>query len=155
MPALVHCIYTSVQARPLSTAEIAALVEDSRARNRAAGITGLLIHVRNTFFQVLEGPPQIIDALYNKILLDHRHTHITRIIYEAIPRRYFEDTDMSLVTFTPWDLSSLLEENNPERTEQLLSGLDEGRAKRLLRAFSQGRWRSRISAQPERGESVV
>ena len=147
MSGLVHCIYTSVQTQVLRPAEIEALVKHSRQSNRAHEITGVLLHVGATFFQVLEGPRAAVDELYKKILVDPRHTGVTRIIYESIARRYFGDSSMSLSTLTPQELASVLEEKDVARMEGLLAGLDEGRAKRLLRAFSEGRWRARLENQ--------
>ncbi len=141
MSALVHCIYTSVQSYPLSGPELDRLILHSRACNRRDGITGILLHVKDTFFQILEGPEDAVEALYAKILLDPRHTKVTRIIYEPIPRRFFGDISMTLATLSPAELATMLEEDSPERRAELLHGLDEGRAKRLLRAFTDGRWR--------------
>ncbi len=132
-----------------------ALVRHSRESNRRSGITGVLLHVGESFFQVLEGPPEAIDALYAKILLDPRHTRITRIIYEPIARRFFGDTSMSLTTLTPAELSATLDGNDQYRTESLLSDLDEGRAKRLLRAFSQGRWRAHLDQNSTERQPVA
>lgn len=148
MSALVHCIYTSVQTHPMTSAEVARLVQESRKRNRQNGITGILLHVEDTFFQVLEGPPEIIDALYDKILLDPRHARITRIIYEPIARRYFENSSMTLATLTPAEFTAMVGEHSVERRERLLDGLDEGRAKRLIRAFTDGRWRTQLGPGP-------
>ena len=148
MSALVHCIYTSVQTHPLTDAEIAQLIRESRTRNEHHGITGILLHVKDTFFQVLEGPSEVVEALYAKILVDSRHTRITRIIFEPIPRRYFGDSLMTLATISPAELTALIQEDNPEKREFLLAGLDEGRAKRLLRAFTDGRWRSHVGTAP-------
>ncbi len=148
MSALVHCIYSSVQTRPLSEAELAQLVQDSRVNNRQHGITGILLHAKDTFFQVLEGPSDAVESLYAKILADPRHTRITRIIYEPIARRYFGDSLMNLAKLSPSELDALLGEDDPNRREQLLAGLDEGRAKRLLRAFTDGRWRANLTAAP-------
>lgn len=146
MPELVHCIYTSVQSRVLTPGEIDELIAQSRANNYRHNLSGILLHVGQTFFQVLEGAPDTIRDLYNKILHDPRHTRITQIIFEAIPRRYFEEYSMTLATLSTRELAQLLDEVNPEVTEHLLSGLDEGRAKRLLRAFAQGRWRARLNS---------
>ena len=148
MSALVHCIYTSVQAYPLSDAQIAQLIRDSRVRNELHGITGILLHVKDTFFQVLEGPSEVVETLYAKILMDPRHTRITRIIFEPIPRRYFGDSLMTLATISPPELAALIVQDDPKTHEQLLAGLDEGRAKRLLRAFTDGRWRSHVGTAP-------
>ena len=148
MSALVHCIYTSVQTRPLTSAEIARLVQQSRASNKENGITGILLHVEDTFFQVLEGDSEVVEALYGKILTDTRHTRITRIIFEPIARRFFGDCLMTLASLTPAELTDLIQDHDPERRERLLDGLDEGRAKRLLRAFTDGRWRTHVGTGP-------
>lgn len=155
MSDLVHCVYTSVQTRVLEPAEIDALVDRSRESNALHGITGVLLHVGTTFFQVLEGPQTAVDCLNAKIYSDPRHRQITQIIYERIPRRYFGDSTMSLATLSPRELAAALEENDAERMEELLAGLDEGRAKRLLRAFSQGRWRARFGAQTLERQSIA
>ncbi len=151
---LFHCIYTSVQTSLLAGTDITQLVRHSREANAKRDITGVLLHVENTFFQVLEGSAEAIDKLYEQILVDPRHTSITRIIYESIPRRYFSDCSMSLTTLSRDELSRLLEtpgSHDPSHDrshvhELLLAGLDEGRAKRLLQAFSDGRWRAKTSA---------
>lgn len=149
MSALVHCIYTSVQARPLSEGELNDLVQHSRESNARKDLTGILLHVKGTFFQVLEGPQDVIEELYAKILVDRRHTRITKIIYEPIPRRYFSDSRMNLTTLSPAELAAVLDDKERiEQREQLLTGLDEGRAKRLLRAFTDGRWRSQTQPAP-------
>ena len=148
MSALVHCIYTSVERYPLPSAELSHLMHHSRANNQRHGITGILLHVQGTFFQVLEGPQEAVEALYAKILLDPRHTKVTKIIFETIPKRFFGESDMSLELLTPIELSSLLQEEDGSRRETVLSELDEGRAKRLLRAFSEGRWRNQLPPAP-------
>lgn len=142
---LFHCIYTSVQAHPLVNSEISQLIHHSREKNIEHGLTGVLLHVNDTFFQVLEGSAEAIDSLYKKILQDPRHTNITRIIYETIPRRYFADSSMALTTLSREDLSRLLGSPSDADKDHLLAGLDEGRAKKLLRAFSDGRWRSSVA----------
>ena len=152
MPDLFHCIYTSVQVHPLSGAEIVHLVQTSREKNTKHGLTGILLHVGDTFFQVLEGPRDVLEELYGKILKDTRHMHITRIISEPISRRYFADSSMSLATLSPAELANLLEHPTSASVEHLLSGVDEGRAKRLLRAFSDGRWRHQIQGPDPLGE---
>lgn len=139
---LFHCIYTSVETHPLASEEVTQIIEHSRKSNVKHNLTGVLLHVGNTFFQVLEGSAEELSELYDKILKDPRHTQITRIIFEAIPRRYFAGSSMSLTTMSPAELSTLLDSPDDDAKNLLLAGLDEGRAKKLLRAFSDGRWRS-------------
>lgn len=143
MSAIFHCIYTSVEAYPLTDAEITRIVQYSQEKNARHNISGVLLHVKNTFFQVLEGPQEILDELWTSIMRDRRHTNVTRIIYEPIPRRYFGSQSMELATLSPTELADLLEQGDSHRRQELLSDIDEGRAKRLIRAFSDGRWRSR------------
>ena len=150
---LFHRTYTSVATRPLGVAEIANLVKHSRVSYASHNLTGILLYVGRTFFQVLEGEADAIEALYAKILVDPRHPRITRIIFDPIPRRCFEDSNMSLAVLSPELLSELIEDPNPAQTEQLLADLDEGRAKRLLRAFSDGRWRD-AKGMPAKGQAV-
>ena len=145
---LFHCIYTSVEAHPLASGEVAQLVKHSQDSNAKHDLTGVLLHVGDTFFQVLEGGEEEIKSLYGKILKDPRHTQITRIIFESIPRRYFADSSMSLTTMSPAQLSSLLQSPDSNQKDVLLAGLDEGRAKKLLRAFSDGRWRAGTGSTP-------
>lgn len=155
MSDLVHCIYASVQTHVLAPCEIDTLVEHSRRNNRLHNITGILLHVGSTFFQILEGPPATVDALYERILVDPRHKDVTKIIYEPIARRFFADFTMSLATLSSRELASALEEDSTDRMEQILAHLDEGRAKRLLRAFSQGRWRARLAPLPAERQSFA
>ena len=145
MPALVHCVYASVQTRSLTPAEITSLMQHSQTHNKAHGLTGILLHVKDTFFQVLEGPRDVIEALYAKILVDPRHHKITCIIDEPIPKRFFADSDMTLLRLTPQELAAIVDEDDPRCWNHLLLDLNEGRAKRLLRAFSEGRWRHQAS----------
>ena len=153
MSALVHCIYTSVQTRFLSDADLTRLVKESQQKNTNRNLTGILLHVAGTFFQVLEGSPETIDILYASILRDPRHTRITQIIYEPIARRYFADSSMTLAVLSPAQLQKILHDDDPQVREELLTGLDEGRAKRLLRAFTDGRWRAQLDLTPPQSAS--
>ena len=149
MSLLVHCIYTSCQTHPMSGAEIDALLNHSRESNARHGISGVLISAGGWFMQVLEGEPQKIDELYAKILVDSRHTRVTRIILEAIPHRYFGDWTMGLSHLNSADLAQIINDGDAEQREAMLASVDEGRAKKLLRAFSEGRWRQTIQSRAE------
>ena len=154
MPALVHCIYSSVEAVPFTEAELARLIDESRERNLQHNVTGILLHVNDSFFQILEGSREVVEDLYGKILNDPRHTRITQIIFETIPRRYFSDSSMTLATMSPAELATMIDEDNLEHREEVLAGLDEGRAKRLLRAFTDGRWRNHVRTPQASAASV-
>ena len=74
--------------------ELAVKAEDN---NRGQSITGLLILSGETFLQVLEGPSNAVNPLYQKILQDERHHDVTLISYEQIATRSFEDWSMRVV----------------------------------------------------------
>lgn len=68
--------YVSRQAEPLTRPEVDALVDASSRANSALGISGALVVAGNVFFQILEGPPAEVDALFTKIASDPRHTDV-------------------------------------------------------------------------------
>lgn len=150
MSSLVHCIYVSAATRPLAEEELMAMLERARRNNARAGITGILLASEGTFFQVLEGPPQVVAAVYDKIATDPRHARVTRIILEPIPRRYFGEWTMGYASLTPQDLREVDGSNDFFLDGQCLERLDLGRTKKLLEAFRQGRWRAQVrgSAAP-------
>jgi len=55
------------------------IVEVSIARNRALGVTGVLLFTGRNFAQYLEGPPRGVDQLRHSISLDMRHENIRTI----------------------------------------------------------------------------
>ena len=69
----------------------------SAARNAAHGITGVLVFVDNTFIQVLEGPRDEVEATFERICSDLRHSDV-RLIDVA-------DTDAPL--FPEWHMACL------------------------------------------------
>jgi hypothetical protein len=57
-------MYFSRYALPLTGNEIVALGQRAAERNRALGVTGVLLSLQGTFFQVLEGDEETIDRLF-------------------------------------------------------------------------------------------
>lgn len=75
---MIRLIYSS-RSLLADTALHPALVEIvgvARTRNAALGVTGALIHCRDRFAQVLEGPPRHVDALMSSIARDRRHADL-------------------------------------------------------------------------------
>jgi hypothetical protein len=63
---LIQCIYASAAGRAFDTEELAQLLKVARDNNAKLGLTGMLLYAEGSFFQVLEGPAQVVDALYAK-----------------------------------------------------------------------------------------
>ena len=65
--------YISEFSRHMSPADIDQLAQQSAVANQESGITGILVATGELFFQVIEGPADAIDALYERISDDGRH----------------------------------------------------------------------------------
>ncbi|HSY34909.1 MAG TPA: BLUF domain-containing protein [Acidobacteriaceae bacterium] len=142
---LEHVIYASVATQPFDAPQLTELLEKARAANARLGLTGMLLHTDadGSFFQVLEGEPAAIDQLLQKLRLDKRHSHLTILIREPIAQRAFADWTMGFASVSPEKLRKIPGLNDFFRGGSCFTGLDSGRAKKLLAAFSEGRWRSR------------
>jgi hypothetical protein len=144
MPSLEHLIYASVATQVFEAPQLAELLQKARASNELHGLTGMLLHsdADGSFFQVLEGEPAAIDQLLQKLLLDERHSHLTLIIREPIPERSFAGWTMGFSSVSPDKLRKVPGLNDFFRKGSSFTDLDPGRAKKLLSAFVEGRWRA-------------
>ncbi|MEJ2681203.1 MAG: BLUF domain-containing protein [Gammaproteobacteria bacterium] len=143
---LVHCIYASGVAKEFSTLEIEELLSKAREKNARLGVTGILLFEGGSFFQVLEGDAETIKKLYKTIRSDSRHQRITKLIFEPIKTREFADWSMGLAVVSMKKLNKIEGLNDFFRDGKCFTDLDEGRVKKLLEAFKEGRWRTTITA---------
>jgi hypothetical protein len=88
-PELVELTYVSQPAEEMSFLGLMRLLYHSYLRNQALGITGVLIFEDQRFGQVIEGPANSIDGLWEKIQKDDRHKNVKLINRKAIERRSF------------------------------------------------------------------
>lgn len=93
---LVRLLYAS-RADAVTPEVIDSILAQSRARNPALGITGILCHGGNVFMQVLEGGRDTVNALYNAIVRDGRHHDVMVLHYEEITERRFSGWTMGQV----------------------------------------------------------
>jgi hypothetical protein len=145
MPKLIHCIYASAATRTFDTPQLADLLQKARECNHKLGLTGMLLHTEGSFFQVLEGDPEVVDSLYMRIERDERHQQVTKILHEAIPMRSFAEWTMGFAKVSRKELAGIAGVNDFFGTSRCLIDLDLGRAKKLLTAFREGRWRKSLS----------
>jgi len=136
---LVHLIYVSTATRHFGLEELNAMLDQSRANNQRLDITGVLLYKGGCFYQELEGPNDAVEAIYQKIAQDPRHTGVTKIIHEAIPKRLFSDWKMGFSDLSLDDLSHIVVTNGQD-SQSSLANLPEGRTRKLLLAFCNGRW---------------
>jgi hypothetical protein len=94
---LVRLMYCSRATEPCGQDTIAAIVSKSRTNNPPRGITGVLCCSGKIFLQVLEGGRAEVNALYNKIASDSRHSDVMVLCYEEIEERRFAHWSMGQV----------------------------------------------------------
>jgi hypothetical protein len=124
--------------------ELEALLAICRQRNAEAGITGMLLYQNRSFFQVLEGDRKAVESLYAKIAKDKRHLRMTRIISESIEERAFADWTMGFPKVSSKELAEIPGLNDFFTRGDSYMKLGAGRAKALLEAFKEGRWRAAL-----------
>jgi hypothetical protein len=137
---LIHLIYASVATKKLTETEVAHLLTDARNKNSLQHITGMLLYTHPSFFQLLEGEETLIHDLYQVIKKDPRHSKATIIIEEPISERLFPQWTMGFSDPSTEELSSIEGMNDFFTNDQHLTQLKPSRAKKLLQAFSSGRW---------------
>ncbi len=92
---LYRLVYTSARSSRCSDEEIEKILEASRRNNKRLNVTGILIHTKDRFLQVLEGDREKVTALYNKIEKDNRHGGSIMRFCEPVDKRYFADWNMA------------------------------------------------------------
>jgi hypothetical protein len=79
-----HIIYMSRSTRPISEQQLRQLLQQARANNQAAGLTGVLLYGNRQFEQVLEGEEAALrHAIY---LLPCLREQPSVVLREATPR---------------------------------------------------------------------
>lgn len=91
---LFFVLYVSQAVRPMQENEIEALLEQTRQFNKINGITGCLLHRDGWFMQLIEGSPEKVMALVEKIKLDPRHKDMQVVIQGPERRRLFPEWSM-------------------------------------------------------------
>ena len=99
-----HVIYTS---RPtfFDKDVLDSILHTSRANNIKWDVTGSLIFHSDLYLQLLEGPTDAINELYQKIMTDSRHAEITKLRDDKTDRRLFASWTMKSDVFESWMLS--------------------------------------------------
>ena len=124
--------YVSRSSREMTEEEIVELGRVSVFNNRRDEITGILVEASGLFFQVIEGEDSVVDALYDRILADDRHTEMLLLnVQRDIERRLFPAWAMKTVRLGPHDertaaIKLLIETavESHRRVEQLASGIE-------------------------------
>jgi len=95
-PDLFRLVYASRNLLPSAETEAAVLtiLDASRRRNPAIGVTGALLFSQDCFAQSLEGPMPAVEALFEHIQMDARHDRVVLLEAGPVTRRDFGDWSM-------------------------------------------------------------
>ena len=94
---IVRLIYASRLKKKLDHAAVEKIADVSRRNNKKLGVTGALCSSPRGFLQILEGPPEAVNELYNRIVRDPRHADVSLLEYVKVPFREFENWSMAYV----------------------------------------------------------
>jgi hypothetical protein len=78
-------------------AEVDDILATSRANNERDEITGALLFNAGCFAQVLEGPLDVVEAAFERIQQDDRHSEVSLLAMEPIIERSFPNWAMGFV----------------------------------------------------------
>ncbi len=78
-------------------AALARILGVARRRNAELGLTGALMMGGGRFAQVLEGPPDSVQPVFDSILADPRHAGVTVLEDGLVPARVFPGWSMAYV----------------------------------------------------------
>lgn len=87
-------VYVSSEVIRFTDEKLRDLLEVSRRRNSAAGLTGLLLYANGSFIQLLEGPQEEVLATRARIEKDPRHSSLVVLLEGPCETRDFEDWSM-------------------------------------------------------------
>ena len=93
-------------------AQVEQILSVSRRNNAAVGVTGALIFSSGFFGQVLEGPRTAVEATFERIQQDMRHSDVSLLEFKSAVARTFERWDMAYVgqdtaTASAWSHGSI------------------------------------------------
>jgi hypothetical protein len=97
---IIRLIYASVADPDLGYQSLITLLQSAVEHNTERGITGVLCYGNGEFMQALEGERVVVNALYNRITRDARHSACEVLSCEDIEERFFADWSMMLIG---WD----------------------------------------------------
>lgn len=92
---MISLIYVSSSVKLMNDEELLDILKVSRRNNETYDVTGMLLYKGGNFMQVLEGPAEQVDKLFEIIKKDARHKDVFVISRETIPVRQFPSWEMA------------------------------------------------------------
>ena len=94
---LTSLTYTSLARLDLQSSDLEDIHRSARELNALDGITGLLVFNGTHFLQIIEGAPDAIDELVDRLRRDPRHSGVEVRAEREVDKRSFPDWSMEMV----------------------------------------------------------
>ncbi|GAB3225338.1 hypothetical protein GCM10027346_06470 [Hymenobacter seoulensis] len=101
--------------------DLADLLLQSRRWNTDHQLTGILLYSHGDIMQVLEGPKEEVDYIFERIRQDTRHFRLIKLADGPIQARNFSQWSMGFKAFSPEEFRHLPGYQNPESRSFLAS----------------------------------
>lgn len=138
---LTTLIYRSDLHHDLSADSLNKLIERARSNNEKVSVSGILLFDGRTFFQILEGPRESVNATYSRICRDDRHNNFTLLLRDYAPQRRFGLTGMEMYDLRNGNRAAVFNAILPERCFASAQTYED-RPIRFLRSFLEDKNRS-------------
>ncbi|EIC84971.1 diguanylate phosphodiesterase [Serratia sp. M24T3] len=102
-------IYRSHLCDNVSVEILAGLAADANVRNQLFDVTGILLFNGSHFFQLLEGPEEAVNKIYDNICSDNRHNNLVELMRDYAPERRFGNVGMELFDLSQYAQETVLE----------------------------------------------
>nr|ARK08879.1 hypothetical protein A6C57_00340 [Fibrella sp. ES10-3-2-2] len=132
-------VYFSQSVEPF---DLDTTLQQSRTYNTELGITGVMLYVRGSIIQVLEGEEVLVDALFQRIKVDSRHCNVEHILTRPITRRLFAEWSMGYESINDSQLKEIQAILSLDTQGQHL--IDEPLVLRVIRTFYETNRHNRI-----------
>lgn len=138
-----HIAYVSLATSPLTPEVLSDILEVSARNNERDGITGVLMHYDDLFFQVLEGESPAVEQCFSRVSKDPRHSSISVTLDETVEVRSFPGWLMGYVgpdeigEYSDGALSSLADLNASATSSEDRRGHALNLARHVFKGFSE------------------
>lgn len=87
-------IYASRAVHDFDEPELLQLLERARSVNEELGVTGMLVYAARSFLQLIEGEPDAVEQVWQRIRADERHRDLRVLRDDPATVRQFSDWTM-------------------------------------------------------------
>ena len=114
------------------------MVDKANKKNELSDVTGILLFDGLHFFQLLEGPHEAVQSIYERICKDARHENLVELLHDYAPARRFGNSGMELFDLREHDKATVLQAVLNKGTSKYQLTFED-RALRFLRTFVEAR----------------